>query len=83
MTADEILKIPDIRERITKYHEQEDDYEKMIKANSVVDENVLTINLRDVDRILPGNRFKKYVLFPNQNISMRIFWGYKSLFKNS
>ncbi|MEA2083019.1 MAG: exopolyphosphatase [Thermodesulfobacteriota bacterium] len=77
MTADEILEIPDVKERITKYHEQEDDYEKMIRANSTVDENVLFIDLRDVDRILPGNRFKEYVLFPDQNISMRILWGYK------
>ena len=77
MTADEILKIPDIMERVTKYHEQEDDYEKMIRANSVVDGNALIIDLRDVDRILPGNRFKEYVLFPDQNISMRILWGYK------
>ena len=49
----------------------------MIRANSVVDGNALIIDLRDVDRILPGNRFKEYVLFPDQNISMRILWGYK------
>ena len=77
MRADEILEIPDIRERITRYYEQEEDYEKMIRANSTVDANVLFIDLRDVDRILSGNRFKEYVLFPDQNISVRILWGFK------
>ncbi|HJP19704.1 MAG TPA: exopolyphosphatase, partial [Nitrospinota bacterium] len=30
-----------------------------------------------VPEISSGNRFKEYVLFPEQNISLRILWGFK------
>ncbi|MGD0282994.1 MAG: exopolyphosphatase, partial [Dissulfurispiraceae bacterium] len=35
------------------------------------------IDLHNVEEILSGNRFKEYVLFPDQNISIRIIWGVK------
>lgn len=74
-TVHEILAIPDVQERMTRYFKQEKHYEDMLRANSVFEGNVLIIDLHDVAEILPGNRFKEYVLFPNQNISVRIFWG--------
>jgi len=77
MSADEILKLPDVQERIARYLEQEKAYEKMIRENSTVEKNLLIIDLRDVEEILSGNRFKEYVLFPEQNISMRIIWGFR------
>jgi hypothetical protein len=77
MSAKEILLIPDVRERVERYFQQEESYEKMILTNSKVDENVLIIDLLRADEILSGNRFKEYALFPNQNISLRIMWGLK------
>lgn len=77
MTVDEILEIPDVQERVKRYFEQESAYEAMIKNNSTVHDNVLVIDLHEVDEILTGNRFKEYVLYPEQNISMRIIWGFK------
>jgi len=71
----DILAKPDVQERVNRYYEQEKAYEAMIKANSRVDGNVLITDLHNVEEILSGNRFKEYVLFPNQNISMRIIWG--------
>jgi nanoRNase/pAp phosphatase (c-di-AMP/oligoRNAs hydrolase) len=77
MRPEQILQLPDVQERVTRYFEQEKDYEEMIKANSTVDGDVLIINLLEVDPILTGNRFKEYALFPQQNISLRIMWGQK------
>jgi len=77
MTADEILALPDVQERIDRYNEQEKAYEKMIRENSTVNKNLLIIDLREVEEFVSGNRFKEYVLYPDQNISMRIIWGYK------
>jgi len=77
LSIDEILQIPDVQERIQRYEEQEKNYEKMIKDNSKTDGNVLIIDLHHIEEILPGNRFKEYVLFPEQNISLRILWGIK------
>ena len=75
--ADEILKIKDVKERVDRYFQQEKEYEQMIKDNSKTDGNLLTINLLEVPQISSGNRFKEYVLFPEQNISLRIIWGFK------
>jgi len=75
--ADEILKIQDVKERIDRYFQQEKEYEQMIKDSSKTDGNLLTINLLEVPEISSGNRFKEYVLFPEQNISLRILWGFK------
>jgi nanoRNase/pAp phosphatase (c-di-AMP/oligoRNAs hydrolase) len=77
MTAEEILQIPDVQERVQRYFEQEKTYEEMIKANSKVDGNVLIIDLHEVEEIVSGNRFKEYSLFPDINISLRIIWGLK------
>ncbi len=77
MTCEEILQNPDVNERVIRFQKQEKEKEKMIKDNSVVDGNILLIDLRNVDEILSGNRFKEYVLFPDQNISVKILWGFK------
>jgi len=77
MTAEEILDLPDVKERIARYNEQEASYEKMIKENSYVKDNLLIIDLHNVEEIVSGNRFKEYVLYPDQNISMRIIWGFR------
>jgi len=77
MSAEEILQVQDVQERIKRYNEQEEAYEKMIRENSTVNKNLLIIDLREVDEFVSGNRFKEYVLFPEQNISMRIIWGFK------
>lgn len=77
MSAEDILELPDVKERINRYFQQEKDYEEMIAANSKTIGNVLLINLLDVDEILSGNRFIEYVMYPEQNISIRIIWGFE------
>ena len=77
MTVEEILEVPDVQERVKRYFEQEKAYEEMIKSNSTVDKNVLVLDLHNVEEILTGNRFKEYVLFPEQNVSIRIIWGFR------
>ena len=75
MAADHILQLPDVAERVKRYFSQEEQYQKMIQENSHTEDNVLIIDLRDVDNIKVGNRFKEYAMFPEQDISLRIFWG--------
>ncbi|MBF0275055.1 MAG: exopolyphosphatase [Nitrospinae bacterium] len=74
---EDVLELPDVKERVERYFAQEAEYEQMLKENSVADGNVLVIDLHDVEEIKTGNRFKEYVLFPDQNISIRIIWGFK------
>lgn len=74
---EKILQMPDVVERIELYRKYEEDYKKMIKDNSVMDGEILIIDLRNVDPILPGNRFVEYVLFPEAEISIHVMWGVK------
>ena len=73
----DVLDMPDVKERTNRYFAQESEYEHMLKENSVTDGNVLIIDLHNVEDLKTGNRFKEYVLFPEQNISIRIIWGLK------
>ena len=75
MLPGHILQLPDVAERVARYYSQEKEYQQMIKENSQVEENVLVINLLDVKNIKVGNRFKEYAMFPEQDISLRVFWG--------
>ena len=40
--------------------------------------NVLVVDLREEEIIYPGNRFVKYALFPQANISVQVIWGLKN-----
>lgn len=75
--SSEILAEPDVRERVDRYFYYEKDFEHMLTSNAIVNGNVLIINLLHVKEVLPGNRFKEFVLFPEQNVSVRIIWGHK------
>jgi nanoRNase/pAp phosphatase (c-di-AMP/oligoRNAs hydrolase) len=74
-TADEILKIPDVQERVKRYFEQEKPFRAMLREHSREDGNVIILDLHEVDEILSGNRFVLYTMYPKQNISIQIIWG--------
>lgn len=74
-SIDQILAIPDVQERVTRYFEQEELYKKMILENSRVEKEVLILDLRNVEEIATGNRFVEYCLFPQVKTSIRILWG--------
>lgn len=75
MRMEDILELPDMKERVSRYFSQEEKYESMLKDHTKADGNIIIIDLRDVDEILSGNRFIEYVLYPEQNVSLRAIWG--------
>ena len=70
MNIEEIIAIPDVKERETVYFEQERLFREMVQKVTRVDDNVLVADLRGVDPIYAGNRFLIYSMFPEQNISV-------------
>lgn len=76
-TIEEILELPDVKERIELYFRYEADFKKMIMENARVYDEILVVDLREVDPILPGNRFIVYALFPEIKISIQVMWGLK------
>ncbi|MDH4184906.1 MAG: exopolyphosphatase [Nitrospinota bacterium] len=72
---DDILEIPDVKERVARYFSQEKEFEEMIKKHTSVEDNVIITDLRGLEEIKTGNRFVIYALYPKQNISIWIVDG--------
>jgi nanoRNase/pAp phosphatase (c-di-AMP/oligoRNAs hydrolase) len=75
MSTQEILDLPDIRERIELYNEQTELFKQMVAKHTRVERDVIITDLRKVDPIYTGNRFLIYSLYPEQNISAWIVSG--------
>ena len=75
MTTEEILNLPDVKERIEMYYEQTEKFAEMVKAHTEVRGNVIITDLRGVETIYTGNRFMIYSMYPEQNISAWIVNG--------
>ena len=75
MTIDEILNIPDVKERIEVYNDQTLKFKEMIIKYTSTKGNVIISDLRGVDPIYTGNRFLIYSLYPEQNVSAWIVSG--------
>ena len=74
-SAEEILAMPDFAERVDYYRQETERYKAFIQERARVDGEVLILDLRGVEEIPTGNRFMEYVLFPDQNLSVRIMDG--------
>ncbi|MBA6391485.1 exopolyphosphatase [Colwellia sp. BRX10-3] len=74
---DELLALPDVKERTDLYFEHEEKFKAQIKRCATVQGNLVVLDLREEDVIYSGNRFVIYALFPQCNISIHIMWGLK------
>nr|WP_321514337.1 exopolyphosphatase [uncultured Pseudodesulfovibrio sp.] len=77
MTAEEIMKQPDVKERIDRYFADEPKFIEMLKNNTTVHGNAIVLDLRNQEPIYCGNRFMIYTLFDQCNVSIRVIWGFK------
>ena len=71
-SIDEILQLPDVRERVELYNLQRQDFCEQIARCSGVYGNVVVIDLRNEDVIYCGNRFLAYALLPECNVSVHL-----------
>ncbi len=74
---DEILRLQDVRERVDLYRAHERLFQDQTRNCSTVHGNVLVLDLRNEETIYAGNRFIKYALFPETNISIQVMWGFE------
>jgi hypothetical protein len=79
-SIEEILNLPDFQERVKLYHAENARYEALIKKSTTIKGAAIVIDLRDCGALPAGNRFLEYVLYPGQNISLRIVDGKKKEF---
>lgn len=72
---EDILKLPDVKERVDLYYEHQIKFREQIERCSTVYDNLVVLDLRKEDTIWAGNRFVIYALYPQCNISAHILWG--------
>ncbi|SIP93626.1 exopolyphosphatase [Marinobacterium stanieri] len=76
-SIEEILSLPDIKERVELYFEQEAKFKEQVKRCATVHNNLVVLDLRNEEQIWAGNRFMIYALYPECNISIHVMWGLK------
>lgn len=72
---DDILKLPDVRERVDLYFEHAEKAKDQIQRCSIVHKNLVVLDLRKEETIYATNRFTIYAMFPQTNISIHALWG--------
>jgi len=77
-TIDEIMALPDVKERVDIYFEHEEKFMDQLKRCAVVHENLVVLDLRNEPLIYAGNRFMIYALYPETNISIHVLSGLKN-----
>jgi nanoRNase/pAp phosphatase (c-di-AMP/oligoRNAs hydrolase) len=76
-SVQEILKLPDVTERVDLYYLHRDRFFEQLRRCSTVFSNVVVVDLRKEDTIYCGNRFVIYALHPECNASVHVLWGLK------
>ena len=68
----EILKIPDVEQRVHLYEEHEEAAEMQIRRCATVHNKLVIVDLRKEDVVFAGNRFMVYAIYPACNISIQV-----------
>lgn len=71
-SIEDILALPDVRERVDLYNSQREKFMEQIARCSGIYGNAVVIDYRNEETIYSGNRFIVYALFPECNISIHL-----------
>lgn len=74
-SIDQIMALPDVKERAEIYFSLERNFKDQIKRCSKVHGQLVVLNLLKETPIFAGNRFMIYALYPQCNISIHVIWG--------
>ena len=72
---EDILELPDVKERTELYMEHDAPFKEQIKRCSTLHGSVVVLDLRPEDVIFAGNRFMIYALYPDAEVSIHVLWG--------
>ena len=76
-TIDQVLELPDVKERVALYFEQQKLFKEQLERVSKIHDRVVVIDLRNEETIYTGNRFMIYAMYPKVEMSVHIAWGFK------
>ncbi len=72
---EEILALPDVKERADLYFEHEALFKAQLRRCATTHGHLLVLDLLEEETIYVGNRFVVYALFPECTISIHKLWG--------
>lgn len=75
LAIDDILALPDVRERVELYFQQQQAFDAQLKRVAKVHGNLVVLDLRGEEIIHAGNRFMIYAAYPECDLSMHVMWG--------
>lgn len=76
-SIDEILELPDVKERVDLYFDQAEQFKAQLRRVAKVHGKVVVLDLRNEEVIHAGNRFMIYALYPETRISVHVAWGFQ------
>lgn len=76
-SIEEIMLLPDVKERVDLYMDQQEKAVEQIKRCATVHKNLVVLDLRNEETIWACNRFVIYALFPKTNVSIHVIWGFQ------
>ena len=74
-SIEEILSLPDVKERVDLYLGHAPKATEQIWRCAAVHDKLVVLDLRKEENIWACNRFMIYALFPQVNISIHVLWG--------
>ena len=76
-TIQEVLNLPDVKERVDLYFEQQELFKKQLRRITKIQGKVAVIDLRNEEVIYAGNRFMVYAMWPETELSVHVAWGFR------
>ena len=73
----EVLELPDVKERVNLYFEQQELFKQQLARIAKVYDKVVVIDLREEATLYAGNRFMIYAMHPEVEISVHVAWGFR------
>lgn len=73
----EVLELPDVKERVDLYFEQQELFKEQLRRITKIVGKVAYIDLRNEETIYAGNRFMVYAMWPEVEISVHVAWGFR------
>jgi nanoRNase/pAp phosphatase (c-di-AMP/oligoRNAs hydrolase) len=74
-SIEEILKLPDVKERVDLYHREQEAFVDQLHRCTSLRGGVAVVDLRPEAVIHAGNRFVVYALYPQCLVSIHVLWG--------
>ncbi|MCR5135875.1 MAG: exopolyphosphatase [Oscillospiraceae bacterium] len=76
-SIDDILALPDVKERVDLYFREADLFKEQLQRIAKLHGKVVVLDLRNEEIIHAGNRFMVYALYPEAEISVHVAWGFR------